>query len=68
MNLKNIASLHLQSQQLAGTTFKKTEDLVQWMGVLQAQDYSMCLAPKSPKEELIMNFLSTGILSLRNNG
>ncbi|MDB5256026.1 MAG: hypothetical protein JWM14_721 [Chitinophagaceae bacterium] len=41
MNLKDIASLRLQSQQLAGTSFKKPQDLVQWMGALQAQDYNM---------------------------
>lgn len=41
MNLKDIASIRLHSQQLAGTSFKKPEDLVQWMGVLQSQDYNM---------------------------
>jgi hypothetical protein len=41
VNLKDIAFLRLQNQQLAGTSFKKPEDLVQWMGAMQAQDYSM---------------------------
>jgi hypothetical protein len=41
MNLKDIAALRLQSQQLAGTSYKKPDELVQWMGAMQAQDYNM---------------------------
>jgi len=41
MTIKDIASIRLQSQQLNGNSFEKPEELVQWMGAMQAQDYSM---------------------------
>ncbi len=42
MKLKDISSIRLRQQQLSGTSFKKPEELVKWMGALQAQDYAMC--------------------------
>ena len=41
MNLKEIANLRLVNQQIAGTRFKSTKDLVAWMGAMQAQDTAM---------------------------
>jgi hypothetical protein len=41
MNLKDIANLRLASQQIAGTKFTSSKDIVAWMGAMQAQDYAM---------------------------
>jgi len=41
MNLKDIATARLISQQIAETKFKSVKELVGWMGAMQAQDYSM---------------------------
>ncbi|NEU08768.1 winged helix DNA-binding domain-containing protein [Flavihumibacter sp. R14] len=41
MNLKDIAYHRLASQQLTGTSFQSVKELVEWMGVMQAQDYAM---------------------------
>jgi hypothetical protein len=41
MNLRNIASSRLASQQVSGTDFDSAGDLVSWMGAMQAQDYPM---------------------------
>jgi len=41
MNLKDVASLRLISQQIAGTKFTTIPKLVGWMGAIQAQDYAM---------------------------
>ncbi len=37
-----IISLRLQNQQLIDSSFKKPEELVAWMGAIQAQDYAGC--------------------------
>jgi hypothetical protein len=37
-----ITALRLQNQQLLGSSFKKPEELVAWMGAIQAQDYAGC--------------------------
>jgi hypothetical protein len=37
----DIASLRLQSQQLAGTAFTAPQEIVEWLGAVQAQDYPM---------------------------
>jgi hypothetical protein len=37
-----IRALRMSSQQLAEPAFDKPEDLVAWMGAVQAQDYAMC--------------------------
>lgn len=42
MNLKKISSIRLAQQQLTANLFKKPEELVKYMGALQAQDYNMC--------------------------
>lgn len=41
MKLSDIANIRLQTQQLAATQFKKPQDIVEWMGAIQAQDYAM---------------------------
>jgi hypothetical protein len=41
LNLTDIASTRLASQQIAGTKYKSVKDIVSWMGVMQAQDYNM---------------------------
>ncbi|HXP51100.1 MAG TPA: winged helix DNA-binding domain-containing protein [Bacteroidia bacterium] len=41
MKLSDIANIRLQTQQLATTPFKKPQDIVEWMGAIQAQDYAM---------------------------
>jgi hypothetical protein len=37
-----ITSLRLKNQQLIDSSFKKPEELVAWMGAVQAQDYAGC--------------------------
>jgi hypothetical protein len=37
-----ITSLRLKNQQLLDSSFKKPEELVAWMGAVQAQDYAGC--------------------------
>ncbi len=41
MTLSDIATLRLQSQQIAGTKLKSPKEIVAWMGAMQAQDYHM---------------------------
>jgi hypothetical protein len=41
MTLSDIANIRLHTQQIAGTKFKKPEEMVSWMGAMQAQDYAM---------------------------
>ncbi|MDR1938048.1 MAG: winged helix DNA-binding domain-containing protein [Tannerellaceae bacterium] len=41
MNTAIIRALRMSSQQLAEPAFDKPEDLVAWMGAVQAQDYAM---------------------------
>jgi hypothetical protein len=41
MTLQEIANTRLQSQQLAKTALKKLQDIVAYMGAIQAQDYPM---------------------------
>ena len=35
----NITRQRLQNQKLSATTFKQPEQVVEWLGVVQAQDY-----------------------------
>jgi len=41
MTLSNISEIRLQNQQIAKHNFKSVQDLVHWMGAIQAQDYNM---------------------------
>ena len=41
MNLRDVANTRLHSQQIAATKFKTAEDIVGWMGAMQAQDHVM---------------------------
>ena len=41
LSLRTIASLRLQNQQLVKTDFRTPQDLVHWLGAMQAQDYHM---------------------------
>jgi hypothetical protein len=41
MTLRDIVNIRLTTQQIAATEFKTTNDIVSWMGVMQAQDYAM---------------------------
>lgn len=42
MRNQSIRAIRMSSQQLAEPAFDKPEDLVSWMGAVQAQDYAMC--------------------------
>lgn len=41
MTSEEISSIRLQNQQIAATEFRKVQDLVYWMGAMQAQDFGM---------------------------
>ncbi len=41
MTLSEIATARLSNQQLISTSFKTPEEIVRWMGAMQAQDYGM---------------------------
>jgi len=41
MNLTDLANIRLISQQIAATTANTAQEVVSWMGALQAQDYAM---------------------------
>jgi hypothetical protein len=41
MNLSDVAKIRLQTQQIAATKFKTAENIVGWLGAMQAQDYAM---------------------------
>lgn len=41
MTLPEISHIRLVNQQLVGTDFKTPEQIVSWMGAMQAQDYAM---------------------------
>lgn len=41
MDVKDISELRLINQQIAGTNFKTAKEVVNWMGAMQAQDFSM---------------------------
>ncbi len=42
MTSEEISAIRLHNQQIAAPKFRKVQDLVHWMGAMQAQDYSMC--------------------------
>jgi hypothetical protein len=41
MNMMEIANIRLTTQQISPTKFKSVKDIVDWMGAIQAQDFSM---------------------------
>jgi len=41
MTSEEISATRLQNQQIVATKFRKVQDLVYWMGAMQAQDYAM---------------------------
>src|ERR1700682_5958342 len=41
MTSQNIAQQRFKNQQISATDFTKSEELVSWMGCMQAQDYGM---------------------------
>src|SRR6185437_13425005 len=41
MTIPELIKLRLLKQQIAAPQFKKPEQLVEWMGAMQAQDYAM---------------------------
>jgi len=41
MNLTDIANIRLTSQQIVRSGFKTVEEIVEWLGAMQAQDYAM---------------------------
>jgi len=41
VNFSEISKLRLQNQKIEATTFAKANDVVSWMGAMQAQDYAM---------------------------
>lgn len=42
MTLSEISNLRLQNQKIEATTFANANEVVSWMGAMQAQDYAMC--------------------------
>ena len=65
MNTKDIAHIRLHTQQIAASAFKSPGNLVQWMGVLQAQDYAMAkwaigIRVPNATEQTINNAIHTG--------
>ncbi len=42
MTLSEISTLRLQNQKIEATTFTKPNEVVSWMGAMQAQDFAMC--------------------------
>lgn len=42
MKLSDIAKIRLFTQQITATEFKKPQEIVGWLGAMQAQDYGMC--------------------------
>lgn len=40
-SLADIAMIRLTSQHIAGTRFMSAQEIVAWMGAMQAQDYEM---------------------------
>src|SRR5215467_7295361 len=41
INISDVANMRLCSQQIAATKFDTAEEIVSWMGAMQAQDYNM---------------------------
>jgi hypothetical protein len=41
MNLKDIANFRIISQQVSIPKFNSSQDIVSWMGAMQAQDFNM---------------------------
>jgi len=41
MNIAQLINTRLVNQQITGTSFTKPEQIVRWMGAMQAQDYAM---------------------------
>ncbi|GED49951.1 hypothetical protein AB6883_15070 [Carnobacterium maltaromaticum] len=41
MDNQEIRTLRLANQQISSTNFKKPEELVQYLGAMQAQEYAM---------------------------
>ena len=41
MNLSDIVSIRLKSQQITSTKFKTAKQIISWLGAMQAQDYAM---------------------------
>jgi hypothetical protein len=62
MNLRDISSGRLVSQQIAGTSFRTPKDLVGHLGAMQAQDFDMAVwaigmrLPGSTKNEIVEAF------------
>lgn len=65
MKQSEIANLRLINQQVAGTKFKFPEEIVRWMGAMQAQDFRMAnwaIGVRLPgsKKKLIVDAINTG--------
>lgn len=43
MNLKDISRARLKNQHIAGSKFNRANEVVSWMGAMQAQDFNMAL-------------------------
>ena len=58
MNIAQLVNTRLITQQITGTSFTKPEQIVRWMGAMQAQDYAMakwaigCRLPGSTEKEI----------------
>jgi len=65
MDLNDIAKARLINQQIAGTKFKTTKEIVQWMCAMQAQDYNMAkwavgIRLPGSTEKMIENAVNSG--------
>jgi hypothetical protein len=65
MTLKEISNTRLVSQMIAAPELKSVKDIVSWMGVIQAQDYSMAkwaigVRMSDPSEKRIESSLDKG--------
>ena len=65
MNLKEAITFRLHNQQLSRPQFEKAEEVVKWMGMMQAQDYNQFrwaigMRMKNPQLEAVKESFSAG--------
>lgn len=65
MNLKEAITFRLHNQQLLRPQFEKAEEVVEWMGMMQAQDYNQFrwaigMRMKNPQLEAVKESFSAG--------
>lgn len=65
MKTPDVAKLRLYLQQIAGTNFKDPQEVVSWMGAMQAQDYQMAkwavgIRLQGSTDKLVESYLNEG--------